>query len=91
MGIEWSLERFGSWRFAAGAGDELRCPAARTAASTGLEGWMGCVLRRMERALTRVRDTRGVRVPKHAVGSRLDDDYELSTRCFRSTDLRRIC
>jgi hypothetical protein len=35
--------------------------------------------------------TRAVGVPKYAVASRLDKDYELSTKSFRSTDLRRIC
>ena len=40
---------------------------------------------------TGVRTHVRVGVPKHAVASRLDDGYELSTRVFRSTDLRRIC
>src|SRR5882672_10480136 len=35
--------------------------------------------------------TRRTCVPEHAPGSRLNAGYELSTRCFRSTDLRRIC
>jgi hypothetical protein len=32
------------------------------------------------------RDTHRAGLPKHAVGSRLSQDYEVSTRAFRSTD-----
>lgn len=64
--------------------------AARTAVSTGLEAWMGRVLLGMRRVPTSM-GTRVTRMPEHAVSSRLNANYEVSTRGFRSTDLRRIC
>jgi len=55
------------------------CAVAMVPILLGMAGVDGCWRRR------------GARVPKHAAASRLNTAYEVSTRWFRSTDLRRIC
>ena len=89
----WVLNRF--WEFAAGrlaaaphAESVVRGPERPQAEDRSVEGW-GILLR--VGGVDACGHTRGTRVPKHAAVSRLNTDYELSTRFFRATDLRRIC